>query len=187
MIARKEGFVDRQRIEHKGVRCGGILGLEGGVAMPTTNEQQMQQQATTDRTNGRSGGNGGGASRGAGRGGSRSRSAAGGGRGSGGRSGNARPTREIVQTWAFDSVGDRKYALQIQKAKNGNPCLRIVEGVPQDDGSFRKFDLTIWSEDFASLWETLDEVRAYIEANDIRTPPGHHYDPTKRRSRRTRE
>lgn len=156
--------------------------------MPTTNQQQSQRPASAGNVKGTNGGHGGGASRGKGRGsGSRSRSAAGGGRGSGGRGGNARPTREIVQTWAFDSVGDRKYALQIQKAKNGNPCLRIVEGVPQDDGSFRKFDLTIWSEDFASLWETLDEVRAFIEANEIRTPPGHLYDPSKRRGRRSRE
>lgn len=132
--------------------------------MPTTNQPRM---STPQRTRG---GGGGGAS---------------GGRS--GRTNNGRPAREVIQTWAFDSVGPRKYALQLQKAKNGNPCLRIVEGVPRDDGSFRKFDLTIWSEDFDSLWEALDAVRAYIDANGIRTPPGHHHDPTKRRARHNRE
>lgn len=88
-------------------------------------------------------------------------------------SGQPRKPRTNVKTWAFDSVGTRKYALQIQKAANGNPCLRIVEGVPQDDGSFRKFDVTIWSEDFARLFATLDEARAFIEQNNIRTPSNH--------------
>lgn len=106
--------------------------------------------------------------------------------GTGRTSGAGRPasSREVVQTWAFDSVGDRKYALQIQRAKNGNPCLRIVEGVPQGDGTFRKFDLTIWSEDFGALWEAMDEVRAYIEQHGIRTPPGHRYEPSKHRGKR---
>lgn len=88
-------------------------------------------------------------------------------------SGQPRKPRTNVKTWAFDSVGTRKYALQIQKAANGNPCLRIVEGVPQDDGSFRKFDVTIWSEDFARLFATLDEARVFIEQNNIRTPSNH--------------
>ncbi|MDY7107235.1 MAG: hypothetical protein SYC29_01230 [Planctomycetota bacterium] len=87
------------------------------------------------------------------------------------------PKREIVRTWAFDSQGDRKYAVQIQKASNGNPCLKIVEGVPQEDGTFRKFNLTIWSEDFDRLWSTLDEVRAFMTEHDIRTPEGHKYVP----------
>src|SRR5690349_15578252 len=39
---------------------------------------------------------------------------------------------EIVKTWAFDSAGDRKYAMQIKKASNGNPCLMLVEGRPQE-------------------------------------------------------
>jgi hypothetical protein len=85
--------------------------------------------------------------------------------------------REIVKTWAFDSLGDRKYALQIQKASNGNPCLKLVEGVPQEDGTFRKFNITIWSEDFDRLWAALDEVRAYMTEHDIKTPEGHKYVP----------
>ena len=97
-------------------------------------------------------------------------------------SGSHRPPRqkkpaEIVKTWAFDSAGNRKYALQIKKAGNGNPCLLIVEGVPQDDGTYRKFNITVWSEDFATLFNTLDEARQYMAANNIRTPEGHKYDP----------
>jgi hypothetical protein len=91
--------------------------------------------------------------------------------------GRSAPRREIVKTWAFDSLGDRKYALQIQKASNGNPCLKIVEGVPQEDGTFRKFNITIWSEDFERLWSALDDVRAYMTEHDIRTPDGHKYVP----------
>jgi len=88
---------------------------------------------------------------------------------------------ETIKTWAFDSVGDRKYAVQIQKASNGNPCLKIVEGVPQDDGSFRKIHIKIWSEDFDAFFAHLDEVRAYIDANDIKTPPDHDWKPGKYR------
>lgn len=94
-----------------------------------------------------------------------------------------KPQQEIVKTWAFDSVGTRKYALQIKKASNGNPCLKIVEGVPSQngDGTYRKFDITIWSEDFDRLFAALDEVRAYMKEHNIKTPEGHKYDPTKPR------
>lgn len=94
----------------------------------------------------------------------------------------SRPPQEIIKTWAFDSVGNRKYALQIKKASNGNPCLKLVEGVPQQDGTFRKFDITIWSEDWPRLFATLDEVRAYMIQHNIKTPPGHKYDPNKPRN-----
>lgn len=90
---------------------------------------------------------------------------------------------EVVNTWSFDSKGPRKYALQIKRAKNGNPCLKIVEGVPQEGGTFRKFHLTIWSEDFDTLFTKLDEVRAYMQEHDIRTPDGHKYDPNKPRGK----
>lgn len=100
----------------------------------------------------------------------------------GGKSGaRAKPPQEVVKTWAFDSVGNRKYALQIKKASNGNPCLKIVEGVPQQDGTFRKFDLTFWSEDWPRLFAMLDEVRAYMKEHNIKTPEGHKYDPNKPR------
>jgi len=92
-----------------------------------------------------------------------------------------RPQQEVIKTWAFDSVGNRKYALQIKKASTGNPCLKLVEGVPQQDGTFRKFDITIWSEDWPRLFATLDEVRAYMTQHNIKTPPGHKYDPNKPR------
>jgi hypothetical protein len=91
-----------------------------------------------------------------------------------------RKPREIVKTWAFDSLGTRKYALQIQRASNGNPCLLFVEGVPQEDGTFRKFSLTIWSEDFERLFATFDEVRSYMIEYDIKTPSGHKYVPGKK-------
>lgn len=87
-----------------------------------------------------------------------------------------------IKTWAFDSVGTRKYALQIKKAGNGNPFLKLTEGVPQDDGTFRKFSITIWSEDFGRLFATLDEARAFIAQNNIRTPDGHKYDPHPRKN-----
>jgi len=88
-----------------------------------------------------------------------------------------KPKQEIVKTWLFDSVGNRKYALQIKKAGNGNPCLKIVEGVPAANGTYHRFDITVWSEDFERLFSTLDEVRAYMLQHNIRTPPGHKYDP----------
>ena len=88
---------------------------------------------------------------------------------------------ETIKTWAFDSAGNRKYAIQIQKASNGNPCLRFVEGVPQDDGTFRKFSINIWSEDFQHLFDVLDEARAFIQENNIRTPDGHKWTPGKGR------
>ena len=91
---------------------------------------------------------------------------------------------EVVKTWAFDSAGPRKYALQIQKAGNGNPFLKLVEGVPQDDGTYRKFSLIVWSEDFDLLFEKLDEVRSYIEQHGITTPKGHKYDPSKWKNRK---
>lgn len=100
------------------------------------------------------------------------------------RQGKARPPQEVIKTWAFDSVGTRKYAIQIKKASNGNPCVKIVEGVPQADGTFRKFDITIWSEDFAKLFATLDEVRTYMAEHKIKTPEGHKYDPNKPRKPR---
>jgi hypothetical protein len=100
--------------------------------------------------------------------------------------GNSKPAGEVVKTWSFDSKGPRKYALQIKRAKNGNPCLKIVEGIPQDDGTFRKFHLTVWSEDFDALFNTLDEVRAYMQENGIRTPDGHKYDPNKPRRKKRR-
>ncbi len=98
-----------------------------------------------------------------------------------GRSQGAKPQHEVVKTWAFDSVGNRKYALQIRKASNGNPCIKIVEGVPQANGTFHKFDLTIWSEDWPRLFETLDALRAFVAENNIRTPDGHKYDPNRKR------
>jgi hypothetical protein len=90
--------------------------------------------------------------------------------------------RESIRTWAFDSVGDKKYALQLQKAHNGNPCLRIVQGTPSGDGTYRKFDITIWSEDFPALFDNFEQVRQYVKANDIKTPPGHKYEPRRRPS-----
>jgi hypothetical protein len=90
----------------------------------------------------------------------------------------AKAQREIIKTWTFDSAGPKKYALQLQKASNGNPCLRIVEGVPQPDGTFRKFDITIWSEDFSSFFQTFEQMKQHIAANNIRTPAGHKYDPS---------
>jgi len=89
------------------------------------------------------------------------------------------PEREILKTIAFDSVGVKKYALQIQKARNGNPCLRIVEGTPLDDGTFRKFDLRIWSEDFERFFKAIDEMRTFIKVHEVRTPEGHVWKPRK--------
>jgi hypothetical protein len=99
----------------------------------------------------------------------------------GNREGKVGPKKplEVIKTWAFDSAGTRKYAMQLRKAGNGNPCLKIVEGVPQPDGTFRRFDLTFWSEDWSRLFEVLDEVRGFIAQNNIRTPDGHKYEPVK--------
>ncbi len=93
--------------------------------------------------------------------------------------GKSKAKTEVVKTWAYDSAGPRKYAVQIQRAAIGNPFLKFVEGVPQDDGTFRKFSLIVWSEDFDLLFEKLDEVRSYLEQHGIATPKGHKYDPNK--------
>lgn len=98
--------------------------------------------------------------------------------------GKKRKTSETLKTWAFDSVGPKKYAIQLKKAGNGNPFLSFVEGVPQDDGSFRKFSITIWSEDFRAMFQYMDEVRAYMNENNIRTPKGHKYEPDKWKKRK---
>jgi hypothetical protein len=98
--------------------------------------------------------------------------------------GKTKAEPQIVKTWAFDSVGNRKYAVQIKKASNGNPCLKLVEGVPQEDGTYRKFSLTIWSEDFHKLFETLEQVKVFMAQNNIRTPEGHKYDPNKKYPRK---
>jgi hypothetical protein len=100
--------------------------------------------------------------------------------GSWGAAPKPRPPQEVVKTWAFDSVGTRKYALQIRKASNGNPCIKFVEGVPQADGTFRKFDLTVWSEDWPRLFEMLDALRAFVTEQNIRTPDGHKFDPNRK-------
>ncbi len=97
----------------------------------------------------------------------------------GGSRGNGTPRKQpqTLKTWVFDSVGPRKYAIQVRKAGNGNPSIRIVEGNPQDDGTYRKFNITVWSEDFEQFFEQMDELRAYLKENDIKTPPGHKYVP----------
>lgn len=91
--------------------------------------------------------------------------------------------RETLKTWSFDSVGPRKYALQLAKARNGNPCLRIVEGVPQDEGGYRRFEIVIWSEDFDALFANLDEVREYIREHHVATPEGHDCNAPPKRDR----
>lgn len=101
-----------------------------------------------------------------------------GSRGSGKRTS---PPPKPLQTLAFDSVGNRKYALQVGRARNDNPYLKLVEGVPQDDGTYRRFNITIWSEDFDAFFAAVDELRDYIRDNDVRTPDGHKYDPNKLR------
>jgi len=93
---------------------------------------------------------------------------------------SAAPKREIIKTWSFDSVGPRKYALQIAKAANGNPSLMLVEGKPQEDGTYRRSSVFVWSEDFAKFFATLGEVKQFIAANHIETPRGHKYDPNRR-------
>lgn len=97
-----------------------------------------------------------------------------------------KPAATNIKTCVFESAGPRKYAIQIQKASNGNPCVRLVEGVPQPDGTYRKFNLTIWSEDFQAFFNALDEMRNYIRDNAITTPPGHKYEPNRERKGRPR-
>ncbi len=97
-----------------------------------------------------------------------------------------RPAPKPLHTRVFDSVGNRKYAVQVGRARNDNPYLKLVEGVPQDDGTFRRFNITIWSEDFDAFFAAVDELRDYIRDNNIRTPEGHKFDPNKPRRRRSK-
>lgn len=105
--------------------------------------------------------------------------------------GNRKPARKDtpppkpLKTLVFDSVGNRKYALQVGRARNENPYMKLVEGVPQDDGTFRRFTVNIWSEDWQSFFAMLDEMRDYIHENDLRTPDNHKYDPSKPRRKKT--
>lgn len=98
----------------------------------------------------------------------------------------ARPQPKPLKTLVFDSVGPRKYALQVGRARNDNPFIKLVEGVPQDDGTFRRFSINIWSEDFDSFFAAIDELRDYVRDNDIRTPADHKYDPDKSKKRKKR-
>ena len=107
------------------------------------------------------------------------------------RTGNAQrkprkdtPPPKPLQTLVFDSVGDRKYALQVGRARNDNPYIKLVEGVPQGDGTFRRFSICVWSEDWQSFFAAIDELRDYIRDNDLRTPENHKYDPNKPRGRK---
>jgi len=101
-----------------------------------------------------------------------------------GRQGKGKPQPKPLKTLVFDSVGPRKYALQVGRARNDNPYIKLVEGVPQDDGSFRRFSINIWSEDFDAFFAMMDELRDYIRDNDIRTPADHKYDPEKAKRRK---
>ena len=104
----------------------------------------------------------------------------------GGKGGKNSPPGELLKTWAFDSVGPKKYAIQLKKARNGNPYLKFTEGTPQDDGSFRKFSITVWSEDFRAVFEQMDQVRNYLNENKIRTPKGHKYEPDKEKWKKSK-
>ena len=103
-----------------------------------------------------------------------------------GNSGKKYPPGEILKTWAFDSAGPKKYAIQLKKARNGNPYLKFTEGSPQDDGSFRKFSITVWSEDFRAVFEQMDQLRNYLNENKIRTPKGHRYEPYKEKWKKSK-
>ncbi len=92
-----------------------------------------------------------------------------------------------VRTWAFDSSGTRKYAVQIRTAKNGSPFLKFVEGVPQDDGTYRRISLMIWPEDFPKFWQTMDEVRQFMNEKGFIAPAGRSCGPGKNRKQLTRK
>jgi len=81
--------------------------------------------------------------------------------------------RETLNTIAFDSAGPRKYAVQLYKAGNGNPVLKIVEGIPNGDGTFRKIYLTVYSEDFKSFFQAVGDTYRYIQEHGISTPKDH--------------
>ena len=89
-----------------------------------------------------------------------------------GKKSKKRP-RETLNTIAFDSVGPRKYAVQLYKAGNGNPVLKIVEGIPNGDGSFRKIYLTVYSEDFERFFQALGDTYRFIQDHHIATPKDH--------------
>ncbi len=91
------------------------------------------------------------------------------------RSGSPRKKkpREIISTITFNSKGPRKYAVQVQKAGNGNPCLKIIEGIPNEDGSFRKIYLTVYSEDFDTFFKALGDTYRVITDQKITTPKNH--------------
>ncbi len=123
---------------------------------PTTNQHARTQKGET-------------------RGGSFSKRAPRQGYGKGGGNTPRKPAkpRKTLNTIAFDSAGPRKYAIQLQEASNGNPCLKIIEGIPQEDGSHRKVYLTVWSEDFESFFKAMGDTYRFIKDQDIATPKGH--------------
>jgi hypothetical protein len=83
-----------------------------------------------------------------------------------------KPAAQVVKTWAFDSVGSRKYAVQIKRASNGNPCLKLVEGVPQEDGTYRKFNLTVWSGTLRSSLQLSMKCAPSWRSTTSKPPPG---------------
>ncbi len=78
------------------------------------------------------------------------------------------PRGETLKTWTYDSHGNRKYALQVRKAVNGNPYLKFVEGVPQPDGSYKRFSMIVWAEDFDAFFNTLSKGREYIQQHNLK-------------------
>lgn len=75
--------------------------------------------------------------------------------------------REILTTLAFDSVrpGILKHAVQVQRDQDdGRLYLRIVQGVPNDDGTFTKTELVYDSADLDNLFESLQAARECVAA-----------------------
>lgn len=102
-----------------------------------------------------------------------------------------RPDHEILNTVLFDSKGPRKYAVQLRRATNGNPCLKIIEGIPtsgrgkrnrsrqerseneRSEAEYRRVYLTVWSEDFDAFFKALGDTWRYIRDHEIKTPENH--------------
>lgn len=92
-------------------------------------------------------------------------------RGSNGKHGtDAQPPAEqkILFQKFFKSVGPRTYAAQVKQANNGNHFLVLTEGKRDEaTGEVRKTRLFVFSEDFATFFDLLEQTAKFIKAHPV--------------------
>lgn len=68
----------------------------------------------------------------------------------------------------FKSVGPRTYAAQVKRARNDNHFLLLTEGKRDaKTGEVRKTKLLVFSEDFESFFNMVNQVATFVRANPV--------------------